>query len=170
MTSISTSAPEVIRIAEYLRARRTPKQITDLIRRLAQRDARIQALPAERRKHARVPCALLVDNRCSVYAVRPLACMGVTSSDAAACEASYRSGWERPIPNGPRHLGISVGVRQGTREALAERSLDGERLELATALRIALETPDVAERWLAGEPVFAPAHIEPQRQGDTEIQ
>ena len=87
--------------------------------------------------------------------------MGLTSSDAAACEASYRSGWERPIPNGPRHLGTSVGVRQGLRAALAGAGLDAARLELTTALRIALETPDAAERWLAGERVFAPAEIEP---------
>jgi hypothetical protein len=32
-------------------------------------------------------------------------------------------------------------------------------LELNAALRIALQAPDAAERWLAGEPVFTAARM-----------
>jgi len=32
---------------------------------------------------------------------------------------------------------------------------------IAVALRIAPETPDAAARWLAGEPPFGPAKVEP---------
>jgi len=35
--------------------------------------------------------------------------------------------------------------------------LQGELLELVSALRTALDTPDAAERWLNGERVFANA-------------
>ena len=160
-TYVSTSAPEVIRIAEHLRATRSPEELAALVERLARREERIGAMNEERRRYARIPCALLVNNRCSVYDVRPLACRGIISSDAAACEASYRSGWVRQIPNGPRHLGISVGVRMGMRKALDDAGLDGAQLDLNAALRIALTTPDVAERWLSGEPIFAPAHLDP---------
>ena len=158
-TYIAASAPEVLRIAEYLREHRSPAELATLGKRLAQREERIRGMSEERRKYARIPCALLVDNRCSVYAVRPLSCRGATSSDAAACESSYRSGWTRPIPNGPRHLGITVDIRDGVGEGLERVGLDGEDLDLTIALRIALETPDAGERWLAGEPVFAPAYM-----------
>lgn len=63
------------------------------------------------------------------------------------------------MPNGPRHLGISVGVRQGVRQALGQAGLDGARLDLTIALRIALSDPAAAERWFAGELVFAPAYL-----------
>ena len=158
-TSIATTAPEIIRLAEHLRATRSPEQIETLIDQLARREERLRAMTPERRRVARIPCALLVDKRCSVYEARPVACMGVVSSSAAACEASYRSGWERPIPNGARHLGISVGVRQGVRQALDAAGLDSARLDLTSALRIALTTPNAAERWLAGEAVFEDAGI-----------
>jgi uncharacterized protein len=150
-TVVSTSAAEVVRIARY--------QLRQLTERLRQRAGRIAALDPERRRHARLPCALLVNNRCSVYDVRPLSCMGWTSADAAACERSYRSGWERQIPNGPRHLGIVVGVREGLHQALDARRLDAEYLDLTRALLIALTEPDAAERWLRGEAIFAPARL-----------
>jgi hypothetical protein len=158
-TSVRASAPEVLRIAAYLRTTLTPDDLLAITKRLAQRAARISALSEDRQKRSRLACALLANQRCSIYPVRPLACMGVTSSNAAACEASYRSGWTRPIPNGARHLGIAVDVRTGLTETLTNVGLDGSGLDLTIALRIALETPDIADRWLAGEPVFADATL-----------
>lgn len=42
--------------------------------------------------------------------------------------------------------------------------LQGGTLELITALHTALETPDIAERWLAGERVFTPDEPKPNHQ------
>ena len=50
-----------------------------------------------------------------------------------------------------------MDIRDGVGGGLESVGLDGEDLDLTIALRIALEAPDVGERWLAGEPVFAPA-------------
>lgn len=156
-TSVSTSAPEVIRIADYLRANLTPDELRAVRERLARRAARIDAMPPDRQAYARIPCALLVKDRCSIYPVRPISCMGFVSSDAQACAASYRSGWQRAIPNGARHLGIALGVRQGLHQALADAHLQSDFLDLTAALLIALDQPKVAEQWLAGAPVFAGA-------------
>lgn len=159
LTVIATSAPEVLRIAEYLRASLTPHELAALTKRVGRRDERLRAMPEERRPRARLACALLLNQRCSVYPVRPLACRGMTSASAEACEASYRAGWTRPIPNGPRHLGIAAGVRQGVEQGLGAAGLPARDLDLTAALRIALETPDAVDRWLAGEPIFAEAAI-----------
>lgn len=158
-TVVSTSAAEVIRIATRLQETRTAAEIRVLVARLRQRAERIAAMEPERSRRARLPCALLVDNRCSVYDVRPLSCMGWTSSDATACESSYRSGWERQIPNGPRHLGIVVGVREGLHQALDARRLEADYLDLTRALLITLTEPAAATRWLQGEAVFAEARL-----------
>ena len=158
-TYIRTSAPEVLRIAAYLRDTLAPNALAAVIQRLAHRTERLAAMREEQRPRARLACALLADQRCTIYPVRPLACQGMTSSSAAACEASYRAGWTRPIPNGPRHLGITMDVRSGVSDGLAEAGLDAAGLDLTAALRIALETPDAGERWLAGEPIFAPAAL-----------
>jgi hypothetical protein len=158
-TLVSTSAAEVIRIAEHLQKTRTATALRMLVTRLRQRTERIGTMDPERRRRARIPCALLVDNRCSVYDVRPLSCIGWTSADAAACETSYRSGWERQIPNGPRHLGIIVGVREGLHQALEDGRLEAGYLDLTRGLLIALTEPNVAGRWLQGDDVFAAAQF-----------
>jgi hypothetical protein len=45
------------------------------------------------------------------------------------------------------------------RAGLEEAHLDGELLELTAALDVALTLPDAAERWLAGQAVFASARL-----------
>jgi len=55
----------------------------------------------------------------------------------------------KPDSPGPAHLGLRAG--------LAECGLASTHLELTPALRIALEAPDAAARYLAGEPVFRAA-------------
>jgi hypothetical protein len=54
---------------------------------------------------------------------------------------------------------LAAFVLDGLRAGLDESKLDGTLLELSAALRVAVETPDVQERWLAGESVFAPARL-----------
>jgi hypothetical protein len=50
-------------------------------------------------------------------------------------------------------------VLDGMCAGLKESRLGGEVLELAAALHIALTVPDAIDRWLNGEPVFAPAKL-----------
>jgi hypothetical protein len=40
------------------------------------------------------------------------------------------------------------------RQALKKHGLDNQLHEMVSSLKIALETPDAAERYLAGEPLF----------------
>ena len=44
---------------------------------------------------------------------------------------------------------------------LAEQELESQEVELISALDIALNTPDAAQRWLAGETLFAAAAASP---------
>jgi hypothetical protein len=55
---------------------------------------------------------------------------------------------------------LAAFVLDGLRAGLGENRLDATLLELTAALRIALETPTVEERWLAGEGVFVPARLD----------
>jgi hypothetical protein len=49
---------------------------------------------------------------------------------------------------------LTSSANEAFRDGLRQSGLDGNALELTAALRIALTTPDAAERWLAGEAVF----------------
>jgi hypothetical protein len=156
---VTATAAEVICIAAFLRDTLDPAALQSLLMRLKQRAGLIAGLQPAQRDHARVACALLVDNRCSVHPLRPLACRGWVSSDVQSCEASYNSGWESPVPNGPRHLGITTSVREGMRQALEQSGLEDERIDLTRGLLVILSEPDRIERWLAGEAIFADARV-----------
>jgi Fe-S-cluster containining protein len=156
---VSATAPEILQIADYLRATYSADDLAALHERLVQREQQFATLTAEQRSAARLPCVLLVNGRCSVYPVRPLACGSWTSTDARRCEESWRQHWATTITANQMQLWLYGGVMLGLREGLEAYRLASEQLDLTTALRIALDTPDAADRWLAGEPIFAPARI-----------
>jgi Fe-S-cluster containining protein len=157
--TVGTAAPEVLRIAAHLRQTLTPEQLRATQARIKALLEQRRALRPDRRSHARLPCALLVEDRCSIYPVRPLTCRGYNSSDARQCERSLEPGSQVLVPSyAPQHR-LCTFVLDGMRAGLEESHLDGELLELTAALDIALTVPDAAERWLAGEKVFAPARL-----------
>lgn len=158
--TVGTSAPEVIRIAAFLRERLSTEQWEALRERIRQRDEqRRTLLHHDPWAAARLPCALLVDNRCSVYPVRPLTCRGYNSSDARRCELVVKSHQPVEVPvYGPQQR-LATMVLDGLRAGLAESKLQGDLLELTAALRIALTVPDAFDQWLAGKPVFAASRL-----------
>ena len=126
---------------------------------LAELEEHKHCLSLGQRADARTPCALLVNHRCAAYPVRPLTCRGFNSSDAHLCELFLQSPWKVVVPACVPQLRLMTFVLDGMRAGLSESGLRGDLVELTAALRIALELPDAAERWLAGEAVFAPARL-----------
>jgi Fe-S-cluster containining protein len=156
---VSATALEIIQIADYLGANRTPDDIAALRERLAEREQLLAGKSAAQRSAARLPCVLLVNQQCSIYPVRPLACGSWTSTSAQRCEESWQLHWSATITANQMQLWLYGGVMLGLREGLDAYGLDSEQLDLAGALRIALDTPDTAARWLAGQPIFAAARV-----------
>jgi Fe-S-cluster containining protein len=157
--TVGTAAPEVLRIAAHLRQTRTPEQLHTIQARIKALLEQRRTMRSERRSHPRLPCAMLVEDRCSIYPVRPLTCRGFNSSDARQCEWSLEPSSQVTVPSYAPQQRLCTFVLDGMRAGLQESRLDGELLELTAALDIALTVPDAAERWLAGEKVFASARL-----------
>jgi len=168
---VPVSAPEVLLLAEALRQTRSPDSLAAVRERVAALDARTRGLDDVQRLAARLPCALLENGLCSVYGVRPLACRGWNSYDARVCRHAVEY-TTAPVARlyAPQvaitdHLRATLAAGLGAAAASAQPVAEPkqvEDLELTAALRIALETPDAAARWLAGEPLFAPARLPPR--------
>ena len=110
----------------------------------------------EERGRAKIPCPLLVDNRCSAYEARPLECRGYNSTNVEACRQAFNNydTWDVPIFS-PQYLAF-----KNTQAALARATNNSvELLELTTALRIALNDDAAIDRWLAGENTFQKAAL-----------
>ena len=152
------TAPEAILLAEDLRQRHAPKELSEIRCRLARADAyRKEMLPAERRWR-RVRCGLLDDTeRCVAYRVRPLACLGAFSFSAARCESAYRGESDPQGKSGMDEAAKTCtrGVSAALQRTLALTGLDGNLYELNSAVLGILEIPDAFERWLGGEDLFA---------------
>ena len=159
--TVETSAPEVLLIAEHLRATRTEQQLDLLKERLRRTAGDIRGLTPTGRVRAAVPCALLENGLCSVHGVRPLACRSWNSRDVGACEGIMRQGGgDLRAAQDQRPLGINAGVQAGFVRALRGAGLPedaGRQCELNTGLLIALEGPRAVEQWVAGDDVLRPA-------------
>src|SRR5579871_3060384 len=97
--TVGTAAPEVLRIADHLRQTLAPEEMRAARVRIHERAEQRRALRPDRRSRARLPCALLVENRCTAYAVRPLTCRGFNSYDARQCERSLETGRSADVPS-----------------------------------------------------------------------
>jgi len=156
---VGTTAPEVFRIAQYLQDHLSSEEFALARDRIIRRDEERKAMQDDRWTAARLPCSLLVDDRCSVYRVRPLTCRGFNSSDARQCEhwVKVRGQVEVPIYE-PQHR-LATLVLDGLRAGLAEGKLPNDLLELTAGLRIALTVPNAFDRWTAGDSIIAPARM-----------
>jgi hypothetical protein len=157
---VGTSAPEVIRLVQHLRQTLSPEELAALREQVVRLDEQRRALGPGARAKARLPCALLIDHRCTAYLARPLTCRGFNSSDASECERFVKSSAKVDVPVYVPQMRLTAFILDGLRAGLSESRLSGDRLELTAALRIALEVPAAGERFLAGEPVFASARFD----------
>gem|GEM_PF-1463600 len=157
---------EAIAIARHLETRFTPEERAAVKQRIDALAERTRGMNNLAWSQLKTPCAFLVENKCSIYEVRPLRCRAVISRDAEHCRWAmenpdeYFDHRERrlgsgPYPIEPRHI-VDAAL---TGFAVAERDfgLNWKTLTLMAAIKILLDQPDAAERYLAGEPVFAPA-------------
>lgn len=165
---VTTDIPFVIRIAEFMRAEFTPEALADARQRIEEHVVASLATPASRRFTTRLRCPLLVEGLCSVYPVRPLSCQGWHSLDVSRCEADYNHpDSQATAPINVLELAPSKWVGNGLADGLRRVGLDAHEVDFIPALRIALDEPDAAVRWLAGEDAFRAAWIS---EGDPEYQ
>jgi hypothetical protein len=155
---VVTTIPEVLHIAAKVSSDNNSEKLEALRRRIEEYCDATRGLDVEGRRRLRIACPLLVDGLCSVYAVRPLSCRGWNSLDVSGCEGHFlvpSRGVNVPV-YGPQYQ-INAHVQAGITAGLGTARLQQVRVELVDALRISLEVPHAATRWLCGEQLFAAA-------------
>ena len=152
---IPVTVPEVLVIADELQRKCPPAELL-VIRDLAQSNAlRARLTDQTEFTDAGIDCPLHTkEGYCLTFFNRPIACRRLCpnciGNDGATVSPSKLNGELQKL-TGDLHQGLATGLSQGLHDA----GLDGETYELNDALATALATPDVATRWLQGEPVFA---------------
>jgi Fe-S-cluster containining protein len=149
---------EALSIARHLLETRTPAELESIKARLRQ----IVDVPLDMtlRVKARLPCALLEDGRCSIYAERPSVCRITLSQSRAACDSCLDAGGG-VVPSIVQPGKVAAFVQTGIDYALiTRRNLSTELVEFSRALLIALSDHRGAlTTWLAGDDPFPAAHV-----------
>jgi hypothetical protein len=165
---VRLSALEVFGIVRFLDEQLPPDDRRRIIDRLHELDRATRGMPLQTRLKQPRACAFLQDGRCSIYAVRPLACAGFTSYDVRECERHSANGFNPGgvVQEKARMLAY-YAVRHGLADALntALPHADTAWLELTHAVVDALAHPGAEAAWLASEPVFAKAHLDGEVSG-----
>ncbi len=159
---VGIAIPEAILIAETLRAESTDDELAALIDKTRRAESARLGLVGRERDRLRHPCPLLdeADGACSIYEIRPLNCRGWNSLDASRCESYFDDPTRTStIPIDGIRRTISQAIAAGLSDGLESRALEHATVNLSTALRIILEDPTAADRWLAGEPSFRDAEV-----------
>jgi uncharacterized protein len=141
---VEATQPEVLALAQHLRdgpadvLAAAVQRLTDHVA------ARQNATSADGTPPADRFCALLVNQRCSVYSVRPAACRRAHALDASACETRAAV-----VPQNMQvTLDVSV-LMAGTQAGYRKAGLASDTLELNAGLLAALQDPAAAQRWFA---------------------
>jgi hypothetical protein len=155
--SVEVTIPEAILIAGELADPADPRRQTML-----DSAERFRGASMIERFRARQPCALLVDNRCSVYDNRPLLCRGMMAPDAAACQASHLAaldGKDLPVELFAIAQYFVLGDQAGLRGILRDMGLQDDLVDLTQAVAAILRDPGIIDRWLAREAAFGPEMV-----------
>jgi hypothetical protein len=152
-------APEVLAIAKHVDREFSDDARESLRQRMQSHIDATQGLTAEKRRQLRLPCPLLVEGRCSVYAVRPLSCRGWNSLDRGICDADLADPSRGAIArlNLPQYV-LAGRAAEGLAAASHGVGIEHRRLDLVRGLQKALVDPNGAEQtWRAGGDVFGQA-------------
>lgn len=163
---VGVTAPQALTIAAKLKEGAGSRSLEEQKQKLTALDKRTRGLNAAKRLKARLGCAFLDEqNACTIYAFRPFGCRGANSVDAYACEAFVKgtatkaqrdSNWLHKVP-----FEAQRDLQDGFHMGSLDNGLRDDRLELTAAILVALDAPDAAQRWIAGEDVFKNARIPP---------
>ena len=159
---VCVCAPEAICLGEFLRVKLSRDEFSTLAHRVAKLAERTRGMTPLERVEPRLPCALLVDRLCVAYPARPIRCRGWHSLDASQCQQYWQTlDLEDTVLQFSPLEKSARFILRGLVDAIGEVDLRAQYLELTAALRIALEAPSAAERWLSGEDVFKATIMRP---------
>ena len=139
---VEATEPEVFHIAQHLRAQ-PAEALADALSALHRHVTTAALNPTN---PARQACSFLVDERCSIYPVRPAACRKAHSLSAPHCAEQSAT-----IPQNLRLLVDAEALMAGTALAYRDQPLPASAHELNAAVLAALNDPAAQARWYQGD-------------------
>lgn len=151
---VGATVPEILLLAASVRNAGRAKP--DLVAGILERTKATAGVSRSGRFGAKLPCPLLVDDRCSFYRERPAVCRQTTSLDLAGCLDEFDGrGYGGDIKVSGIYLAHARNSRVPLSAALRLAGLDTASYELSAGLARVMAEVDTGTRWLAGEDMMA---------------
>jgi len=156
---VEVRAHEMLLIRDYISKTFSAEKITAVLSEAEANAAIIRTLTPEQHLTTNLKCALLQDNQCSIYPVRPFRCRNFHSTDAQACEESHGD---------PSNMEIATGMiedvamfadahTQGFEAAADQTGRDARVYDFTTALLEVFNDVSVLKRYQRGKKTFQTA-------------
>jgi hypothetical protein len=147
---VSVFEHEAVAVLHHLRTRLSQADAAAAERRIVANAARIDGMTVAQHYATRMPCALLVDGRCSVYETRPSACAAHHSLSRARCEHAFAHPEQHGTPNNSRPASLELqtlgdALIAATQSALEDNGRTSTRGELHQRLRDLLASRDATD-------------------------
>jgi uncharacterized protein len=129
--------PELLRLVEHVRRTFSETEITELAERARGYAVQMEGRNCNAPLKESVPCPLLVNERCSVYEVRPLVCRGYNSTSVDACREAHEKA-DALVPIFAPIKDVTDGATVGLEQQLGAHGLNDAMLDLGLALNLAM--------------------------------
>jgi Fe-S-cluster containining protein len=149
---------EAIALYRYLRSQIPDEKAAAIKAKVLANADRIGSMTEAEHMSARIPCAFLVEDCCSAYSTRPAICAAHHSLDRTGCEESFKNPTDLAdrIPMSGRIRHAHGAMEAGISKALEGLNLNGESVELHTAVAALLRDPSLIARWRKGRSLLKP--------------
>ncbi len=155
---VLASVPELLRILHHIDSNFDPIARAALVQRAQAYALQMQGRDVNAPTKETVPCPLLVNERCSVYKVRPLVCRGYNSTSVEACRTAHDTG-KGLVPIFALNKDVSDGATVGLEQQVTVLGWNDAMLDLGRSLNIALSASisDIEDATQTSGSLFAPA-------------
>ena len=144
--SVDVRPVEVLNLIDHMQRTLSPAEQSRIAKAMLKNRVELEQLTEVERVSRNVPCPLLVEGRCSVYAARPQTCRNYHATDVAGCEKTF---------NEPDNLDIDPDYAPQTYQAgsahvdafskaMADAGYDVHAYELNSAVSRVLESHSTA--------------------------
>lgn len=156
---VEARAHEILLIKNYMGKNFSAEKITAILKQAADNAEIIRTITPEQHLTTNLKCALLENNQCTIYPVRPFRCRNFHSTDALACEASFNNPADMEIATGMiEDVAILADAHtQGFEAATEQTGRDDRIYDFNTALLEVFADDQPLKRYQRGKKTFQQA-------------
>lgn len=144
---------EIIQIVEHVKKSFQPEKIDAVVKQAKDNIDEFKHLDYSQQVATNQICPFLINEKCSIYTVRPTKCRNAHATDASLCQACFEHPADTSIPSSHHkslHLAVS-GLSRGFESALEEKKYDTDAYDINEAFVAAYENPKFKKRFLKGK-------------------